>query len=1020
MSTLLARPRAALHAAMLCLLVCTATHAAITTSGDVTPDPNTTTSDDELYVGNTADGTMRIDGGSDVATEDSYVGYAAGASGAVTVDGLGSTWYYRYDLTVGRDGEGVLDISNGGHVTGGYSGGIGQGIGATGEVTVDGAGSSWSVSSDLSVGVAGTAALTIADGGQVTAFQAFVARQVNSSGTISIEGPGSTLTLNTASEVYVGYGGSGRLDITAGGQLKGGGGTLGRDAGSSGTATVSGTGSAWSTGGSIDVGEHGDGRFEITDGGQVESRYGYVGVYTGSTGTVIVDGSGSVWDIESGLGVGGEGGATLSVTAGGRISSGSGRVASNAGYTGSVTVDGADSAWDLGDSLSVGNSGAGMLNISHGGHVSSSSGYVGSIFSGRGNVISPVGSTGTVNVDGAGSTWTNRDYLHVGSAGTATLNITGGGLVEVAGYTQVGHHGGQGSIHFGEGTLTTGSLLASPSQLAGTGVVHTHGLVMDIDLVFDQSHGSQRPIVFDEQPDQHVTIDLDVDGTARLGAGYAGHGSLTVADGVTVTSSSGYLGYRTGSTGAATVDGAGSTWNNGGMFIGYDGVGTLDVTRGGQVNSGQTYLGRGPGSTGALTVDGAGSSWTNDGYLFVGYGGTGTLDVTGGGQVSSYYGYVGRELVGTGTVTVDGAGSRWINDALTVGSYGSAALNITGGGQVSSNGGAIVGWHSGSTGSITVDGAGSALIINNFLFVGMSGASTLNIVGGGQVELGGDLILGRRETESLVPGNGTINLVDGTLTMHGGAVSKDTGDATLNFTGGRLEGAGTIDLGAPLVQHGGTLAPGNSAGTTTINGGYTLDGGAIEIEINGLGTAGTDWDLVQVNGAVDLVGGNGLLNGTLDVILGYAPSPGDEYLVLENDDVDPIVGAFATWTTARSAFDGQLYQFAVDYTAGDGNDIALTSQGVVGLVGDYNGDGVVDAADYTVWRDAVGQAVAPYFGADGNGDGLVDDADCAVWKARYGTTAAGEAALAAVPEPAGLALLLLGTLVASVARQRSR
>jgi len=31
------------------------------------------------------------------------------------------------------------------------------------------------------------------------------------------------------------------------------------------------------------------------------------------------------------------------------------------------------------------------------------------------------------------------------------------------------------------------------------------------------------------------------------------------------------------------------------------------------------------------------------------------------------------------------------------------------------------------------------------------------------------------------------------------------------------------------------------------------------------------------------------------------------------------------------------------------------------LLGDYSGDGTVDAADYTVWRDALGTTVARYF-----------------------------------------------------------
>src|SRR5262249_46463761 len=39
------------------------------------------------------------------------------------------------------------------------------------------------------------------------------------------------------------------------------------------------------------------------------------------------------------------------------------------------------------------------------------------------------------------------------------------------------------------------------------------------------------------------------------------------------------------------------------------------------------------------------------------------------------------------------------------------------------------------------------------------------------------------------------------------------------------------------------------------------------------------------------------------------------------------------------------------------------------LAGDYNLDGVVDTADYSVWRDALYSIVTPYSGADGDGNG---------------------------------------------------
>jgi hypothetical protein len=59
------------------------------------------------------------------------------------------------------------------------------------------------------------------------------------------------------------------------------------------------------------------------------------------------------------------------------------------------------------------------------------------------------------------------------------------------------------------------------------------------------------------------------------------------------------------------------------------------------------------------------------------------------------------------------------------------------------------------------------------------------------------------------------------------------------------------------------------------------------------------------------------------------------------------------------------------------------------LAGDYNQNGVVDAADYVLWRRANNTAVPPNTGADGNGDGIVDQADHEVWSANFGNTSTG-------------------------------
>ena len=97
----------------------------------------------------------------------------------------------------------------------------------------------------------------------------------------------------------------------------------------------------------------------------------------------------------------------------------------------------------------------------------------------------------------------------------------------------------------------------------------------------------------------------------------------------------------------------------------------------------------------------------------------------------------------------------------------------------------------------------------------------------------------------------------------------------------------------------------------------------------------------------------------------------------------------------------------------------------VGLLGDYNGNGVVDAADYVVWRNTLGTNVSNGTGADGSGNGVIDTADYGVWRAQFGSVAGAAAGVGtalshAAPEPPACLLALVGMLLASVGRVRGR
>jgi hypothetical protein len=86
----------------------------------------------------------------------------------------------------------------------------------------------------------------------------------------------------------------------------------------------------------------------------------------------------------------------------------------------------------------------------------------------------------------------------------------------------------------------------------------------------------------------------------------------------------------------------------------------------------------------------------------------------------------------------------------------------------------------------------------------------------------------------------------------------------------------------------------------------------------------------------------------------------------------------------------------------------------IAVDGDYNADGAVNAADYTVWRDALGQAISlPNEGAT---PGTVTQEDFTIWKNNYGRSA-GMAIAVSIPEPS-TALLTLMALTACGRRKR--
>jgi hypothetical protein len=121
---------------------------------------------------------------------------------------------------------------------------------------------------------------------------------------------------------------------------------------------------------------------------------------------------------------------------------------------------------------------------------------------------------------------------------------------------------------------------------------------------------------------------------------------------------------------------------------------------------------------------------------------------------------------------------------------------------------------------------------------------------------------------------------------------------------------------------------------------------------------------------------------------------------------DPVNGGALKWTGWVSWIGGRIEVSTLD--AG-----ALL---VPSVPGDYNQNGVVDAADYVVWRSELEDGGAGR--ADGNQDGDIDAADYDLWKANFGRAAAGSSiTVSATPEPTSVLSLLLGILPIMIGRR---
>lgn len=147
---------------------------------------------------------------------------------------------------------------------------------------------------------------------------------------------------------------------------------------------------------------------------------------------------------------------------------------------------------------------------------------------------------------------------------------------------------------------------------------------------------------------------------------------------------------------------------------------------------------------------------------------------------------------------------------------------------------------------------------------------------------------------------------------------------------------------------------------------------------------------VKANGSIAVMLLNTHLTETANVSLDVAG------LTLESTGIRYTLMGGTTMSGATIVSDlGNMFQASV----APRSIMTFIIPSVATLTGDFNGDGVVDAIDYTLWRDGL--------------DSIYTWQDYEDWKANFGTTFGGGSASLAVPEPTSIALLLMAYIPVS-------
>ncbi|MCI0332280.1 MAG: autotransporter-associated beta strand repeat-containing protein [Planctomycetes bacterium] len=591
--------------------------------------------------------------------------------------------------------------------------------------------------------------------------------------------------------------------------------------------------------------------------------------------------------------------------------------------------------------------------------------------------------------------------------------------------TQVDGGGGQFNINGGTVTFTE-IQLASHASNSGK-------IVMGGDATFAQTGGGETSVI-------RSTGSLAQAGSISLSAG---NRTFTVNNGSAAVD----LNVRAGMTGAGRLvkSGAGtmqlSTTNT------YSGGTT--ITSGVLQIADDDRLGAVPGSPQSdnIILDGGtlrtGAQINSASLTSPGSGYTSFPSLTIGGAGADALAASANVLAGIGTIAVSAGGSGYVNQtpasppaANTAGTF----VDFVGGGGTGATAYATV--VGGVVTSITVANPGSGY--TSMPTIHISSTAISGVAGSGAAANVSGIAL-----QSIALNHGGFDYNNPTISLTGGGGTGATASATpspdLTLNGNRgivitengaslqQTNATIFSIAGPISSSGNGLLTKSGLGTLVLSGPNTYTGGTIVSE-GLLAVTGAAATLGSGNVTVqDAPTGSGLLIqsgvanaiddlATLSLFGGGTPNVADQGFAYLDAGITEIIGSLLLNGVAQpngtyGATGSGATNIMDEYFGGTG--ILQVGAAVPPIfAGDYNDDGVVDAADYVVWRKFVGQ---PAGTLPNDNTGLpIGDEQYDLWTTNFGNVESGSGGQnGAVPEPSAAALAVLG-LIWFVAGRRRR